>query len=80
MKKYFARPWMNQYWCKNETTGEILLINYKEPGKEYKYHYDGDSHIFFTKYDKFNQDNAKEITREEWLKVRNEHLSRLKKF
>ncbi len=70
---------MNQYWCRN-ATGDILLINYKEPGKEYKYHYDGDSHIFFTKKDSFDQSGAKEITKAEWLKVRNDHLSRLKKF
>lgn len=79
MKKYFARPWKDQFWCKNPN-GDILLINYREPGKAYNYHYNGDAHIFFTARDSFNQDGAQEITRSEWLKIRNEHLSKLKNF
>jgi hypothetical protein len=80
MKKYFKRPHLDQYWCTDEN-GDTLLINYKEPGKVYKYHYDGDGHIFFKKEDSFDRkQNAIPITRHEWLKVRTEHLKRLKQF
>lgn len=73
MKKYFKRPWMAQYWCQNET-GEILLINYPRPGKEYNYHYNGDGHIFFKAGDRFDQTGAQTMTREEWLTIRNQQL------
>ena len=64
----------NQVWKKN-TNSEILLINTKKKGN----HYDGDAHVFLNSK-QFNQDFATEITEDEFNKIRNAHLLRLRKF
>jgi len=64
----------NQVW-KKKSNGNILLINTKEAG----HHYDGDAHLFLNTK-QFNQDGATEITEQEWKRIRDAHLSRLRRF
>lgn len=64
----------NQFW-KKKSNGSILLINTKES----VHHYDGNAHLFLNAK-QFNQDGAIEITENEWKRIRDAHLSRLRRF
>ena len=70
--QYFKRG--HQVW-KKKPDGSILLINTKEKG----HHYDGDSHLFL-RHDQFYEKGATEISEDEWKKIRDAHLLRLKQF